>query len=205
MKNARLRCAESWNGRFRCSRPDCDRCRRRQILRECRAVMNRLDAPECQFVPVTIRLGFVEDIIETIAEFRSDLRNRLNLCRHASRRWADVVIWGWFAVRKICSGQYEISAYAIVRIGALLGTADAHDALVRTWSHPGQIEVGAAVSQDNLLTLAKGIIGNVFTHDSQFFGLPGFRSLRFRYGRTRPSTPTARKKLVFHEPMPILF
>ncbi len=205
MSGRTLRCGADWKDkRFRCGRPSCERCRRRQILRETRAVIRRLDAPACRFVSVTIRLGVVEDIREATLQFRSDIRNRLNLCRQASKRWAGAAIWGWFAVTESGSGGgFEISAYAIIRIGARLGIADAHDALVRTWSHPGQVEIGAAVDRDGLPILARSVIESAFANGGEFPGVRDFRGLRFRYGRTGASK--VRRGPAYYEPMPMLF
>jgi hypothetical protein len=202
MSPAPRHCGIDWNGRFRCGRPGCDRCRRRQILRECRAVMERLDAGECQFVPVTIRFDTAGEIRAAIAKIRSDLRNRLNLCR-ATKRWSEVAIWGWLALLDGEAGQIEISAHAIVRIGLLLGRADVHDAIARTWDKTGQqVEVGAAACSDALPKLARDVVEKAYAHGGRFEGHSNFRSLRFRYGRTHK--PTARKAFVY-EPMPILF
>jgi hypothetical protein len=86
MTPASMRCRVDWQGRFRCGAPACHGCRKRQMRRECRAVMERLDAPASQFISVTIRLGATDDIKGVISRLRSDLRNRLNLCRQASKR-----------------------------------------------------------------------------------------------------------------------
>jgi hypothetical protein len=201
MRSATLRCGVDWNRRYRCGSPQCARCRRRQAVRERRAVVKRLDAPRCHFLPVTIRLGATEDVGGAALKLRSDMRNRLNLCRQESRRWADAVIWGWFSVIESGYGQ-EISAHAIVRIGPLLGAADVYDALARTWGLP-QIKVGSAVDRDGLPTLARGVIESVFGHGGEFPGIRDFRSLRFRYGRAR--TSKAHRGPVWYDPMPMLF
>jgi hypothetical protein len=165
--------------------------------------MERLDAPACQFIPVTIRLGTSNDIKGVIAKFRADIRNRLNLCRQKSRRWSDAAIWGWFRVMENGSGQFEVTAHAIVRVGRLLGRADVYDAAIGTWDEPGQVEVGAAVGHDSLPALAKRVIQTAFAHGGQFPGIRDFRGLRFRYSRARP--PILRTEPVFRDAMPVLF
>lgn len=124
--------------------------------------MERLDAPECQFVPVTIRLGATDDVEGTIIKFRSDLRNRLNLCRQMSRWWSGVAIWGWIVVEGRGDG-FEISAHAIVRIGPLLGRLDVHDAMVSTWGKSDQVEVGSVVCRTDLPALARSTVSRALT------------------------------------------
>jgi hypothetical protein len=201
----KLRCGHDWHRRYRCGLPSCSRCLRRQMRREFRAVLQRLDALQCQFLPITIKLGAMENVQNAIKKFRADLRNRLNICRQASKRWADAAIWGWFAVLENGSSQSEVSAHAIVRIGRLLGQADVQEAITATWGKPGQVEVGAAVGHDGLLVLARRSLGSAFTHDGPFPSFPDFRALRFRYGRVRAPRCTACVNPILCEPMPVLF
>jgi hypothetical protein len=165
--------------------------------------MERFDAPECRFVPVTIRLGVTDDIKGAIAKTRADIRNRLNLCHQRSRRWSDAVIWGWFRVVENVAGQFEISAHAIVRIGRLLGQTDVYDAVIGTWDRPGQVEIGAAIGHDSLHALAKRVIQTAFADGGQSPGIRDFRGLRFRYGHARPQI--LRTEPVFRDAMPVLF
>ncbi len=203
MNPTAMRCRVDWQGRFRCGQPGCARCRKRQIRREYRAVMERLDAPGFRFMSVKITLGATDDIKGVISRLRSDLRNRLNLCRQASRRWADAAIWGWFAVVENGSGQFEISAHSIVRIGRLLGQADVYEAVIGTWDKPGQVEAEAAIGHDSLPALARSVIETAFAQDCHYPSFSDFRGLRFRFGRAQ--MPSARNAPVFYESMPLLF
>ncbi len=206
MNPVALRCGVDWKQqRYRCGNPTCTRCRKRQMRRECRAVMDRLDALTCQFAPVTIRLGATDELKGAIAKTRADIRNRLNLCRQASGRWSDAAIWGWFRVVENGSGQLEVSAHAIVRIGRLLGQTDVYEAVIGTWDKPGQVEVGVAIGHDSLPVLARDVVARAFAHGCSFPGVSNFRSLRFRYGRAPASRLTACTNPMFYELMPVLF
>jgi hypothetical protein len=197
------RCGKDWYGRFRCARPECARCCRRQFRRECRATIQGLGRLQERYVPITLRLGVVEDIGATTALLRSSLRNRLNLCRRAFKRWTDVAVWGWIGVAVTSSPGHEITAYAVARIGQRLDAGEVRTALERTWRNAGQVIVGPVVGSSDFPALVTNTLGRALAFNvGRGLILPAFRSLRFRYGRA------ARREIPAHvigcEPMPIL-
>jgi hypothetical protein len=199
-----IRCGDDWDGRFRCGRTDCGRCRRRQMRRECRAAVERLGKGDFRFVVLTIELGASRDPEHDIATVRAGIRNRLNACRRAYRRWADVKIWGWLRLAMNMSGGVDLTAHAIVRIGPRLGAGDVRAEMCRTWRRPGQVNVGPAAALDALPVLVTSMMARALEPCGRASRhLPTFRAMRFRYGRTQRQPTVAPAPYI--EPMPWSF
>jgi hypothetical protein len=165
--------------------------------------MIRLAADGFQYVPVTIDLGQTDSVENAVARFREGLRNRLNACRRATRRWQGAAIWGWFRVTGTASGRISLFARLIARVGPRLGAGDVCDELERTWRLPERVVVSPAVNIDRLPALLEEALADAFADGSwPSMVRLSFRGLRFRYGGPRSRSAMCE---TYIKPMPVLF